>query len=90
MPKIKVDTLGDYGVNVDKNPLALRDGEFTKAQNAIRNPIGTIGGIKNRPGLRAINTASSSAIILGGIGVPLQDQSANGTHFVYIGRGPVV
>lgn len=87
--KINVKTLGLLGVNVDKNPLELLDGELRSAQNAIHEPLGANAGIKNRPGLTPFNTSSASVAILGGVGVPFADTSANGGALaIYIGRGP--
>jgi hypothetical protein len=39
--KLNCYNLGSLGVNVDKNPVQLEDGELTKAQNAIHDPTGS-------------------------------------------------
>lgn len=70
---LSVYNLGQLGVNVDKDPLQLEDGELATAQNVIPNPIGD-GGLVNRHGLvklNAVAAADTSTGILGGIGVPL-------------------
>lgn len=83
---IDVQGLGKQGVNVDKNPLELDDNELIQAQNAINDPTAGDSSIRKRPGLIAFTTTSTSGIVLGGIGVPLQ-HLLSGTHFIYIGRG---
>lgn len=85
---LRVYNLGKLGVNVDKSPIHLQDGELTKAQNAIREPLGVEGGLKNRPGLRTFNANPANGTVLGGIGVPLADLTTGGKHFIYLGRGP--
>jgi hypothetical protein len=86
MPDLIVFNLGEKGVNVDKNPLAMDDAELRKAQNVIRDPLGVEGGITNRPGLIKFNSVAANGTILGGVGVPLQNL-VTGTRFLYIGRG---
>lgn len=89
MAKISVDTLGLHGVNVDKNPLELDDNEVVRAQNAISDPAAGRASLRKRPGLLAINTrAVTGGTVLGGIDLPLQDLSASGIHWIYLGRGP--
>ncbi len=68
---ISVYNLGKLGVNVDKSPAHLDDGELTKSQNAIRDPLGLDGGLRKRPGLVEFNGVAAGGSILGGIGVPI-------------------
>lgn len=73
MGTLAVYNLGQLGVNVDKDPIQLEDGELATAQNVIPNPIGE-GGIVNRHGLVKLNSAAAadtSVGIVGGVGVPL-------------------
>lgn len=86
MADLVVFNLGEKGVNVDKNPLAMDPAELRKAQNVIRDPLGVEGGITNRPGLVHFNTSAAAGTILGGIGVPLLNL-VTGSRFLYIGRG---
>lgn len=86
--KIVVETFGVKGVNVDKNPLELDPAELTKAQNVVSDPTSGRATLRKRPGLDAINGVAAAGVLLGGIGVPLLDESSFGTHFVYVGRGP--
>lgn len=79
---------GQLGVNVDKSDLHLDDAELRKAQNIIRDPLGIEGGLKNRPGLIKFNASAAAGAVLGGVGVPLLDLK-RGTHFFFIGRGPL-
>lgn len=70
---LSIYNLGQLGVNVDKDPLQLEDGELASAQNVIPNPIGD-GALVNRPGLVKLNSvaaADTSTGIIGGVGVPL-------------------
>lgn len=71
MDPIRTYNLGNAGVNVDKSPIHTADGELAESQNAIRQPLGLIGGIQKRPGLVAFNPVAAAGTILGGIGVPL-------------------
>lgn len=84
MPPFTITNLGAGGVNVDSDPINLQDTELRQAQNAIRDPLGADSGLRKRPGLSVFATATGA--ILGGIGVPLQDLTTQGTHFVLIGR----
>lgn len=84
--KLAIYTLGEKGVNVDKDPLVLDNSELRQAQNAIRDPLGVAGGLKNRPGLVKVNSIAGAGSILGGFGVPLLNLES-GTLFFYIGRG---
>lgn len=71
MGKISVYNLGTMGVNVDKSPIHLDDGELTQAQNAIHDVAGLEGGVRKRPGLARFNSTAGAGTVLGGIGVPL-------------------
>jgi len=86
MPPLKVYGLGSLGVNVDSDPLALDDRELRRATNAIDDPLG--GGLTNRPGLAAVNAVAAAGAVMGGVGVPLANQSSSGTRIFLIGRGP--
>lgn len=90
MPPVKVKQLGRMGVNVDKDAHELDDNELRQAQNAIHEPLGLNAGIVNRPGLVAFNTSTLSDDVLGGVGVPLPDMTANGEKLIFIGRGDTV
>lgn len=72
MGSISVYNLGSKGVNVDKSPIHLEDGELIQAQNAVSddNTAGE-GGLVNRLGLTKHNTSAGAGSVLGGIGVPL-------------------
>lgn len=85
---LKVIDIGAGGVNVDADPLSILDQELRRAQNAIRDPLGNDSGLSKRPGLGVWNTSDAAGTILGGIGVPIIDQSSGGTIQLYIGRGP--
>jgi hypothetical protein len=91
MAELKVTNFGLNGVNVDKNPLELADGELTQAQNAISDPASGRSTLRKRPGLIAFNTSVTAGMVLGGIDVPLVNLSTSrgGTVAVYIGRGPL-
>lgn len=86
MPPLKIYGLGSLGVNVDSDPLALDDRELRRASNAIDNPLG--GGLTNRPGFAALNNVAAAGAVMGGVGVPLANQSGTGTRLFFIGRGP--
>lgn len=86
--KLSVYNLGQGGVVIDKSALHGDDTELRNAQNAIRDPLGVEGGLKNRPGLVKFNTNVAAGAVLGGIGVPLTNLFT-GVHYLYIGRGPV-
>lgn len=88
MPKLVVETLGLKGVNVDRNPFELTDGELVSAQNATSVPTSGAASLRKRPGLLAFTTSLLEGAVLGGIGVPLLDLSSGGTLRIYIGRGP--
>lgn len=63
--------LGSLGVNVDKNAVQLEDGELSKAQNAIHDPTGSMGGIRKRPGLLKVNSGAVSGSVFGICNVPI-------------------
>jgi hypothetical protein len=86
--KLSVKDLGLHGVNVDKDPLELADGECRQLQNAIHEPLGNNAGLSNRPGLIAFNLTGLAGSVLGGIAVPLINLSESGTTLLYIGRAP--
>lgn len=85
----KVFDIGAMGVNVDADPISLEDQELRQAQNAIRDPLGADSGLRKRPGFQAIALTDPNGAILGGTNLPLKDLSAGGTHYIYIGRGPL-
>ena len=84
--KLNVYNLGKLGVNVDKNPIQLQDGELTEAQNWTTDSSGSEGGLRKRPGLVAINASAlgSGTSILGAIDVPLANRQTT-TRTFYIG-----
>lgn len=86
MEKLINYNLGAGGVNVDESELHLDDSELRLAQNVIKDPLVSDGGLNNRPGLINFNSAAGIGPILGGIGVPLLNL-VTGSHFFYIGRG---
>lgn len=88
MKILTVYDLGKDGVNVDKSDLHMQDSELRQAQNAIHDPLGTMGGIKNRPGLTKFNSVAAAGSVVGGIGVPLSNMKS-GTRYLYIGWGPI-
>jgi hypothetical protein len=85
---LKIYQMGSMGVNIDVDPISIEDLELRLAQNAIRDPLGNDSGLRKRPGLGIYNESLASGEVLGGIGVPVNNQSPNGLQFVYIGRGP--
>lgn len=89
MPKLIVKDLGTRGVNVDKNPLEMDDSELLSCQNAISDPAAGESSIRKRPGLIAFNVVDTAGTVLGGSDLPLQDLSASGTRYLYLGRGPL-
>lgn len=90
MGKLIVESMGQAGVNVDKNPLELDDNELTQAGNAIVDPSGGRSSLRKRPGLVAHTTSVTAGTVLGGSSLPFQDLSGSGTHYIYVGRGPTV
>ena len=87
MAKLVVRSLGTKGVNVDRNPLELDDSELVHAQNVVSDSSAGLSSIVKRPGLIAFTTSSTAGSVLGGSDLPLANQSASGTHYIYIGRG---
>lgn len=87
MAVLKIGDIGKLGVNVDADPLSLDDHELRLSQNAIRDPLGADSGLRKRPGFLAWTTTEAAGIILGGIGVPLQNLSSHGLHIVFVARG---
>lgn len=87
MPPLEVRQFGLRGVTVDLNPLELDDSDLTQATNAISDPTAGRSSIRKRPGLLAVAGTSTAGTVLGGIDLPVADQSS-GTRFLYIGRGP--
>lgn len=81
--KLSVYGLGSLGVNVDSNPINLEDGELTKSQNAIHDPVGSGGGLRKRPGLVKINSIAAAGSIVGAVNVPLVKPS---TYKFFQGR----
>ena len=84
---ITINQFGLKGVNVDKNPLQLDNDELTQAQNCIPDVSVGLASIRKRYGLIPFNTNSAAGSVLGGIDMPQVDQSLNGVHTIYIGRG---
>lgn len=89
MAKLEVRNLGLNGVNVDKDPLELADGELSSGQNAIQDIMAGKSAIRKRPGLLAFNTSAAAGLVLGGTEMPLIDLSVNGNVTIYIARGPL-
>ncbi len=85
---LKIYDLGSLGVNVDSDPISIKDQEFRLAQNTIRDPLGDDSGIRKRPGFASFNGSLASGEVLGGVGVPLIDLSNNRFMAIYLGRGP--
>lgn len=69
--KLNIFNLGSLGVNVDKSPLHLEDGELVQAQNATRDQHGYDGALRKRPGLVKYHSGAAAGSILGFIGAPL-------------------
>ena len=88
MANLDVKNLGLNGVNVDKNPFELAEGELTQAQNAFSDTNAGKASLRKREGLVAFTTTSTAGIVFGGIGVPLVN-ILSGAPFLYIGKGPV-
>lgn len=80
---LTVYNLGKLGVEVDKSPIHREDGELTKAQNAIRDPLGSDGGLRKRPGLTKVNAIAAAGSIAGMSRVPLVKPS---TRHLLAGR----
>lgn len=73
--KLNVYNLGKMGVNVDKDQTHLEDGELTKAQNAVRDPLGVDGGLRKRAGLVKVNAIAAAGSITGMVPVPIAKPS---------------
>jgi hypothetical protein len=86
--QITVEAMGQLGVCVDKDPLELDDNELYLAQNAISVVESGRSALRKRPGLIVFNMVLAAGSVLGGVSVPLPDLSAQGVHYLYIGRGP--
>ena len=69
--RLNLYNLGSLGVNVDKNPIQLEDGELSKAQNATHDAIGSEGGLRKREGLTKINSVAAAGSLQGAAGIPL-------------------
>lgn len=67
----KINVYAWKGVNVDRSPVHLEDGELTSAQNAVLDVQGHEGGVRKRPGLARFNSSAGAGSIYGGVGVPL-------------------
>ncbi len=87
MAKLIVEGMGLAGTNVDKNPLELGDDELMQSKNAISDPAAGKSSLRKRPGLVNFTDIATAGVVLGGTSVPVLDER-NGTHFIYIGRGP--
>lgn len=85
MGTMKVYGIGRLGVNTDTDPLSLDDQECRKMQNAQQQPIGVLA---QRAGFRNFNAVAADDAVLGGVSVPLDNLSAGGVRFFFIGRGP--
>mgnify|MGYP001618994373 CR=1 FL=1 len=81
--KLNLYNFAKLGVNVDKNPIQLEDGELIEAQNWTSDSSGSDGGIVKRPGLVAINSSGLSGSVLAASNVPL---TAATTRTFYIAR----
>jgi hypothetical protein len=88
MPILSVTELGTKGVIVDLNPLEMDPQALLSAQNVISDPASGQSSIRKRPGWRGFTTTPTAGTVLGGIDLPLLD-TLTGTHFLYIGRGPL-
>lgn len=67
MALVKNYALGQEGVNVDASPAHVKATELLQAQNAIRDPLGVQGGLKNRPGFTKFNAVAAAGSLLGGV-----------------------
>lgn len=87
MAKIEVRQLGSRGVTTDLNPLELDDNDMTQATNAIADHATGRSTVRKRPGLIAFTVDTPAGTVLGGIDLPVADQSS-GARLIFIGRGP--
>jgi hypothetical protein len=83
MANLRLYNFGTKGVNVDASDLHMEDGELRQAQNAVHNIEGALGGIVNRQGMERFNASVTAGSVLGGIGVPLDDE--RGERHLFIG-----
>lgn len=84
--KINAFNLGSLGVNVDKSPIHLDDGEWTSTQNAIQDHTGYTGAIRKRPGLVKFNSVALAGSVSGGMGVPLGTNGIVDTARLYVAQ----
>jgi hypothetical protein len=87
--KLKVESFGVEGVNVDLNPLELRDSQLTRAANVISDVTAGRASIRKRQGLIAFTLEEAAGPILGGVDLAMKDLSVLGSPFIFIGRGPI-
>ncbi len=88
MGTLRVYNLGRVGVDVDSDDIHGQEGAFRRAQNLHRDPLGSADAVVNRPGLTAFTTVDTAGVVLGGIGVPLQDQLTGSLIFFILRGGP--
>lgn len=86
MPTMKVYGVGKLGVNTDTDPFSLDDQECRKMQNAQHQPLGVL---VNRAGFASFNAVAADDAVLGGVSVPLDNLTAGGVRFLFLGRGPL-
>ena len=86
---ISVKTLGQRGVNVDKDPFDLENDELSTAVNAISDPAKGHSAVRKRPGFVGFNTSTVTYDVLGGSPLPGPNLSTGGSVTIYIGRGPI-
>lgn len=70
MPALKIYSLDRIGVIVDTDPVDSPDGQLTKSQNAIPEPLGSLGSLRKRPGLKRFNAVVADGEVKGGAGIP--------------------
>lgn len=76
MDPIIIYNLDQIGVIVDTSPLGNSEGSLTKAQNAIADPLGDLGSIRKRPGLKQFNAVAADGEVQGGVSIPINLGSA--------------
>lgn len=79
MGQLNIYNLGKLGVNVDKSPIHLEDGELTSAQNAVPDKHGADGALCKRWGLVKHAASVAAGSILGFLGAPLGSGPGTGT-----------
>lgn len=84
--KLNVYNLGEKGVNVTVSPIHLEDGELTSGQNAVYDPKGEEGGLRQRDGMTKLNSTAAAGAIKGFISLPLPDPN-NLTKTLWLGMG---